>query len=112
MQDRGPGWPEAAVAIAFVAFTGLALWLSVDKDKFLEVWAGVGTLVGIVTGAIPAYFFARAAQSTASQAQVTATEATATASTTQDRLTSVLAVAPTAVVEKAKSEAPAAWRQM
>jgi hypothetical protein len=46
--------------VAAVAVTAL---LEYSVDDFLKVWAVLGTLVGVLTGAIPAYFFAVAAGS-------------------------------------------------
>jgi hypothetical protein len=109
MGTRGPGWPEAVVAIFFIGFAGLALWLGIDHDKFSEVWAGVGTVVGIITGAIPGYFFAKTAQANTSQAVDTANQAQQQAATAQDKLTAVLEVAPKDLVEEARQKNPAAW---
>jgi hypothetical protein len=59
-------------------------WRATDGD-FATIWAGVGTVVGVATGAIPSYFFARSATRANDQVKallgVTDTEA-------YDRLTS------------------------
>jgi hypothetical protein len=55
--SSGPGWPSALVSVAIVALVGLMFWKAVDSTNFAEIWAGVGTVVGVITGAIPAYFF-------------------------------------------------------
>jgi hypothetical protein len=116
MGTRGPGWPEAVVAVFFVAFAGLAVFLGVEHDKFLEVWAGVGTVVGVLTGAIPGYFFAKSSQSTTIEAQQSATQAQESANQAQEsleekvnKLTSLLAVAPPDIVDEAKKADPSAW---
>lgn len=58
-------WPAAVVAVAFLAFIA-ALFLVVyhrdGVDAALKVWAAIGTAVGVITGAIPSYFFHRTAQ--------------------------------------------------
>jgi hypothetical protein len=54
-------WPATVVALGFLGVVGLVLWQALPDsstvDDFLKVWAGVGTLVGVVTGAIPSFFF-------------------------------------------------------
>jgi hypothetical protein len=56
--DR-PGWPEAFVAVAFLALLGFSLWLAVENaTDFETAWAVAGPLVGIVIGAIPSSSFA------------------------------------------------------
>ena len=69
-----PSWPSAVVAVAIIALVGLMFWKAVDGD-FATIWSGVGTVVGVVTGAIPSYFFHRQARQ--AQAQVTAIAAEA-----------------------------------
>ncbi|HEV7585798.1 MAG TPA: hypothetical protein VGO14_08475 [Solirubrobacteraceae bacterium] len=55
----------ATLIVLFVAAIVITA-LSVYKvDDFLKVWAVIGTLVGVVTGAIPGFFFAATAQRTA-----------------------------------------------
>jgi hypothetical protein len=70
-QTNQPSWPSALVAVAIVALVGLMFYLAVYHD-FDKIWAGAGTIVGVVTGAIPAYFFRQQAQ----QAQQQASDAT------------------------------------
>jgi hypothetical protein len=60
-----PSWPAAAVAIAFLAFVAaifLTVYFKGGLDDSLKAWAAVGTVVGVVTGAIPSYFFHQNAQ--------------------------------------------------
>jgi hypothetical protein len=52
----GQSWPSAVVAEAIIALVGLFFWKTVDSDDFTTIWSAVGTVVGVVTGAIPAYF--------------------------------------------------------
>jgi hypothetical protein len=61
----GPSSRQSTViAICFIALIGtIAITaLSVyEVDDFLKVWAVVGTLVGVVTGAVPSFFFSASA---------------------------------------------------
>lgn len=104
-----PGWPEAVVAVSFVGFAGLALWLGVEHDQFADVWAGVGTVVGIVVGVIPGYFFAQKAQQTATAATRAADTAQAQAATAEAQVKSLLRVTDETVANQAKDLAPQAW---
>ena len=49
-------WQSTVIALGFIAFAGFALWVAADHN-FSAIWAGVGTIVGVLTGAIPSYFF-------------------------------------------------------
>ena len=49
-------WQSTVIALGFLVFTGFALWIAADHG-FSAIWAGVGTIVGVLTGAIPSYFF-------------------------------------------------------
>ena len=69
-QSNGPSWQSAVVAIAIVALVAFMFKEAVDHD-FTTIWAAVGTVVGVVTGAIPSFFFKQQAQ----QAQQEATAA-------------------------------------
>jgi hypothetical protein len=69
-----PSWPSAVVAIAIIALVGVMFWKAVDED-FSTIWAGVGTVVGVVTGSIPAYFFRTEAQKATARAEAIAAEA-------------------------------------
>lgn len=49
------------VAVCFIVLVGTITVTALEVyevDAFLKVWAVVGTLVGVVTGAIPSFFFA------------------------------------------------------
>lgn len=52
-----PSWQSTVIAFGFIAFASFGLWLAVTSGNFSTVWAGLGTVVGVLTGAIPAYFF-------------------------------------------------------
>lgn len=49
-------WQSTVIALGFIAFAGFALWVAANHD-FSTIWAGIGTIVGVLTGAIPSYFF-------------------------------------------------------
>jgi hypothetical protein len=54
-------WPATVVALGFLALIGVMFWRATEGD-FEAIWAGVGSIVGVVTGAIPTFFFRRDAQ--------------------------------------------------
>jgi hypothetical protein len=74
-QPPAPPQPNAAqstiIAVALIALVGLMFWRATgktaDKDLFAIVWAGTGTIVGVVAGAVPSFFFR--AQATAEKAR-------------------------------------------
>jgi hypothetical protein len=51
-----PSWQSTVIGLGFIAFAGFALWVAADHN-FSAIWAGVGTIIGVLTGAIPSYFF-------------------------------------------------------
>jgi hypothetical protein len=59
--QRGPSWQATVVAIALIALTGYMFGEAVHSSNFTTIWAAVGILVGgvvgVVVGAIPAFFF-------------------------------------------------------
>ena len=62
-------WQATIVAVAFMAFVAVMFLLTPlaygqgGIDTALKVWAAFGTLLGVITGAIPSYFFHQQAQS-------------------------------------------------
>jgi hypothetical protein len=91
MTDSKNGWPAAVVAVALIALVGVMFWRATDKD-FATIWAGVGTIVGVVTGSIPAYFFRTEAIKASSRAEA------------------IAGAAPPGTVEQARKAAPEAFR--
>src|SRR5688572_21220858 len=70
---RNSNWPAAAVAIGFLAFLGfvfLTIYYRDGIDTALKAWAALGTIIGIVTGAIPSYFFHKVAEKAEQSAEV------------------------------------------
>ena len=62
MSNEGITWPSAMVAIALiflVAAVTVTAIIRYDVDSALEIWSSLGTVVGILTGAVVTYFFTR-----------------------------------------------------
>lgn len=86
------------VAVSYVLLIGVIAVVALHEykvDDFLKVWAVLGTLIGVLTGAIPSYFFAVSADR-AKQAQDKSDEQART----------VLGLADAKVLEKAKDLRP------
>jgi hypothetical protein len=65
-----PSWQATLIALAFMLLIGatfLTVYAHTGIDEALKAWAALGTLVGIVTGAIPTYFFGATAVGTANE---------------------------------------------
>lgn len=70
----GPtGRQSTVVGVVFIFLVGVIAVVALNVyrvDEFLKVWAVIGTLVGVATGAIPAFFFsADAANARAARAK-------------------------------------------
>ena len=53
-------WQSTVVAVAFLAVVASLMLVVLRKstvDQALKLWAGLGTLVGVLAGSIPTYFF-------------------------------------------------------
>jgi asparagine N-glycosylation enzyme membrane subunit Stt3 len=70
-----PTWPAAFVALGFLALLGMMFWRATDSNEFTTIWASIGTVVGVVVGAIPSFFF----KAQAADAQVQLSKASAKA---------------------------------
>lgn len=60
MKNSSPSWQSTLVAIVVVLLAGgifMAVFEKSGTSDALKVWAALGTLVGAVVGAMPAYFF-------------------------------------------------------
>jgi hypothetical protein len=74
--DSNPSWQSTVIGLAFVGLVALMFWQAVeDFNHFSVIWAGVGSIVGVVTGALPGYFFGRAGHQAAREASQRAEEA-------------------------------------
>lgn len=80
-------WAAVVMGLAFMGLVALMFILAVNND-FAVIWAGVGTVVGVVTGAIPSYFFHTQANDSTK------------------KLNALLAEAPPEVVAQAKANWP------
>jgi hypothetical protein len=61
-------WQATVVTVAMLAFVFGIIWLAIDHGvSFSDAWAAVGTFVGVLTGAAPAYFYASNAQTNATK---------------------------------------------
>ncbi len=52
----------AVAFLGFIAAIFLAVYYRDGIDAALKAWSAVGTVAGVVTGAIPSYFFHQTAQ--------------------------------------------------
>jgi hypothetical protein len=53
-------WPSAFVAIAIIAFLTIVMCVALKRynmDAVLKLWAGLGSVAGILAGAFVSYFF-------------------------------------------------------
>jgi hypothetical protein len=67
--DVNPSWQSTLVGLGFIGLVALMFWRATEHlDQFDVIWAGVGSIVGVVTGAIPGFFFARAGHQAAREA--------------------------------------------
>jgi hypothetical protein len=59
--DQPNATQSTIIAVALIALVGVMFWratgTTADADVFAAVWAGAGTLVGVLTGAVPSFFF-------------------------------------------------------
>jgi hypothetical protein len=94
-------WPAAVVAVAFIAFVAAIFLVVYNRDGVdaaVKAWGAIGTIVGVVTGAIPSFFF----HQTAKAAQQNATVAQHAAMVAQRNTNALLAVTDPAVVNQAR----------
>ena len=74
--DSNPSWQSTVIGLGFVGLVALMFWQAVeDFNHFSVIWAGVGSIVGVVTGALPGYFFGRAGHQAAHEASQRAEDA-------------------------------------
>jgi membrane protein YqaA with SNARE-associated domain len=61
-KDGSSAWPSAFVAacvMLFLAGVTIAAIVEYPVDDALKVWAALGSVAGVITGAFVAYFFTR-----------------------------------------------------
>ena len=86
------------VAVCLIILVGAITLAALDAyavDDFLKVWAVIGTLVGVITGAVPSFFFS-----------VAASKAQAERSQAEAKVQTVLGVSSPEVVSKAAELRP------
>ena len=113
MVENRPTWQATVVGLAFLALIG-AIFLSVfwkdGIDSALKAWAAIGTLVAVVVGAIPSYFFGAREAATAKDAARTATKqlevATAARQQAEEQSRLVLANANPELIKQLASDYP------
>jgi uncharacterized membrane protein YdjX (TVP38/TMEM64 family) len=102
---QGNLWPATIVALAFIGLVGVMFWRASYSSNFSTIWAGVGTVVGVITGAIPSFFFARTANTATNQAHIATQEANRRA----DQVAAFYAVTDDNVQQNARMRNPAAF---
>lgn len=127
MPSSTPSWQSTLIALALVALAGgifITVFEKEGTNSALEVWAAIGTIVGVLAGAIPTYFFSQqtttaakegteAAQETAAatrkdleHARSTVAEERASRERVEKQLRIVLGVANEKAIERAKEIDP------
>lgn len=108
MEQRG--WQAVVIAVALIALVGVFFVVGIREtnsmDDFLKAWVAVGTIVGVVAGTIPAFFF----KSQADKATDAASNATADAAKADARFSALAAVAEPTAVKSAIDVAPEAFK--
>jgi hypothetical protein len=64
-------WPSTIIAALMICLAGsifLVVYLKGGIDDALMAWAAIGTIAGVITGVIPAYFFGQQRAISAEQA--------------------------------------------
>jgi hypothetical protein len=69
-------WPSTVIASLLIMLAGaifLVVYLRGGIDDALKAWAAIGTIAGVITGVVPAYFFGQQRAASAEQAALQAT---------------------------------------
>jgi hypothetical protein len=87
---------SALVALGFLALVGVIFWRATESGQdFDKIWAATGTIVGVVIGAIPSFFFQRQVRSERTRSAVLGDRATAlAAASTADQVRDAIKMAP------------------
>jgi hypothetical protein len=71
---------SALVALGFLALVAIIFWRATDSNQdFDKIWAATGTIVGVVVGAIPSFFFQSQVRSERARSTVLADRSTSLA---------------------------------
>jgi uncharacterized membrane protein YdjX (TVP38/TMEM64 family) len=95
----------AALFVLLVGAIVVTALIVYDIDDFLKVWAVLGTLVGILTGAIPSFFFAKTMTASQEEARV----ANRRYENAEQKLETVFAMAPSEIWTRARQSRPDLW---
>lgn len=77
MNENSPSWQSTIIALALIALVGGIFMVVYIRDGIadaLKAWGVLGTLVGVLVGAIPAYFFGQQTAAAARSESKTAKE--------------------------------------
>jgi membrane associated rhomboid family serine protease len=91
-------WQSTVVALALIALVGtifMAVFVVAGIDAALKAWAAIGTLVGVITGVVPAYFFKETADNERKERRLV-----------QERLTAFMGAVPTDVYDRVRQANP------
>lgn len=98
-----PSWRSVVVGLAYLALVVfLVLFCAKETetfDEYSKYWGLFATLIGVATGAIPSFFF-----------HAQAAEANQRADQAQARAETIAGLAPTTVLEQARTVNPTAFR--
>ncbi len=70
MKDSSPSWQSTVIAVALMLLVGGIFIVVFEKEgtgEALKVWGALGTIVGVLVGAVPTYFFGQKATTAARQ---------------------------------------------
>jgi Na+/glutamate symporter len=108
-----PSWQSTIIALALIALVGaifIVVFAKEGADAALKVWAAIGTVVGVLAGAIPTYFFGQkattAAKEESQRAHTTADEERQKRDEAEAKARVVLGIADQSAVEKAAELRP------
>jgi predicted lipid-binding transport protein (Tim44 family) len=66
-----PSWESTVIASLLIGLAGaifLVVYLKGGIDDALKAWAAIGTIGGVITGVVPAYFFGQQRAASAEEA--------------------------------------------
>ena len=98
--NQNPSWQSVVVAVAIIALVGVmfvtTLLHTTSVGDFLQVWGGIGTIVGVVAGAIPSYFFRQQTKAADAERQLVRAQLEAIAVNSPEAIATAASVVPTA----------------
>jgi hypothetical protein len=108
-EGKPPSWQSTIIALALIGLVGAIFIVVFEKegtDAALKIWAAIGTVVGVMTGAIPTYFFGQKTATVLKQESDRAHKSAAVEREKRDaaeeKAKVVLGVADETTVDKAK----------